>query len=105
MSLANIKDIRFGEDDQSNNFYSCVSNNLKLLIPSSDLIDVKSEIERLTREKSKYTNQTIGIESRLSDSNFINNAPGHIVVADEQKLKELKIQILKIEEQIKNFSN
>ena len=105
MSLANIKDIRFGEDDRSNNFYSCVSNNLKLLIPSSDLIDVKSEIERLTREKSKYTNQTIGIESRLSDSNFINNAPGHIVVADEQKLKELKIQILKIEEQIKNFSN
>jgi valyl-tRNA synthetase len=47
----------------------------------------------------------VGIESRLSNEEFVKNAPGHIVVADEQKLKELKIQISKIEEQIKNFSS
>ena len=40
-----------------------------------------------------------------SDEEFVKNAPGHIVVADEQRLKELKIQISKIEEQIKNFSS
>ena len=103
-SLAKIKNIEFGEISESN-FYTCVSNNLKILIPSSDLVDIKSEIERLTKEKAKYVNSTIGIESRLSNEEFVKNAPGHIVVADEQKLKELKIQISKIEEQIKNFSN
>ena len=57
------------------------------------------------KEKLKYINQTVGIESRLSNPDFVNNAPGHIVVADEQKLKELKVQISKIEDQIKNFTN
>ena len=105
MSLAKVKSISFGKEDKNNNYYTCVSNNLKLLIPSSGLIDVESEIERLSKEKLKYINQTVGIESRLSNPDFINNAPGHIVVADEQKLKELKVQISKIEEQIKNFTN
>ena len=103
-SLAKIKNSEFGEISESN-FYMCVSNNLKILIPSSDLVDIKSEIERLTKEKAKYVNSTVGIESRLSNEEFVKNAPGHIVVADEQRLKELKIQISKIEEQIKNFSS
>ena len=104
MSLAKIKNISFGRENKNNNYYTCVSNNLKLLIPSSDLINIESEIDRLTKEKSKYIAQTTGIELRLSNSDFINNAPGHIVVSDEQKLKELKVQISKIDEQIKNFS-
>ena len=104
MQLANIKNIRFEKEDPKTNYYTCVSNNLKILIPSSDLIDIDAEIERLTKEKQKYINQTVGIESRLSNSDFIKNAPGHIVVADEQKLKELKTQISKINDQLKNYS-
>jgi valyl-tRNA synthetase len=76
MSLAKIKNISFGRENKNNNYYTCVSNNLKLLIPSSDLINIESEIDRLTKEKSKYIAQTTGIESRLSNSDFINNAPG-----------------------------
>ena len=105
MKLANIKNIFFEKEDPKKNYYTCVSNNLKILIPSNDLIDIDAEIERLTREKQKYINQSIGIESRLSNSEFINNAPGHIVVADEQKLKELKTHITKIDDQLKNYSS
>ena len=46
------------------------------------------QIHTITKEKAKYVNSTIGIESRLSNEKFVKNAPGHIVVADEQKLKE-----------------
>ena len=105
MDLAKISKLSFGKEDVNQNYYTCISNNLKLLIPSSDLIDIDSEIERLSREKTKYAKQANGIEMRLANSEFINNAPGHVVVSDEQKLKELKIQILKIEEQLKNYSN
>ena len=104
MSLAKVKNISFKKADKSKNYYTCVSNNLKILIPSSDLIDIKLETDRLTREKEKYISQSAGIEERLSKSEFINNAPGHIVVADEQKLKELKLQIQKIDDQLKNYS-
>ena len=102
--LAKISVINFRNEDKEKNYYTCVSNNLKILIPTTDLIDFDAEILRLNKEKDKYINQTIGIESRLSNSDFVNNAPGHIVVADEQKLKDLKIKINKIEEQLKNYS-
>ena len=104
MDLAKINKFSFGQEDTNQNYYTCVSNNLKLLIPSSGLIDIDSEIDRLSREKAKYVKQAGGIEGRLANSEFINNAPGHVVVADEQKLKELKMQILKIDEQLKNYS-
>ena len=104
MDLAKLNKFSFGQEDINQNYYTCVSNNLKLLIPSSDLIDIDSEINRISREKEKYIKQSIGIEGRLANSEFINNAPGHVVVADEQKLKELKMQILKIDEQLKNYS-
>ena len=104
MDLAKINKFSFGQEDTNQNYYTCVSNNLKLLIPSSGLIDIDSEIDRLSREKAKYVKQAEGIEGRLANAEFINNAPGHVVVADEQKLKELKMQILKIDEQLKNYS-
>ena len=104
MDLAKINKFSFGQEDTNQNYYTCVSNNLKLLIPSSGLIDIDSEIDRLSREKAKYVKQAEGIEGRLENSEFINNAPGHVVVADEQKLIELKMQILKIDEQLKNYS-
>jgi len=102
--LAKISKINFSGENVEKNYYTCVSNNLKILIPSSDLIDLDIEISRLSKEKAKYINQALGIESRLSNSDFIKNAPGHIVVADEQKLKDLKIKIDKIDEQLKNYS-
>ncbi len=102
--LAKISVINFKNEDKENNYYTCVSNNLKILIPTSDLIDIDAEILRLNKEKDKYINQTISIESRLANSDFVKNAPGHIVVADEQKLKDLRVRIDKIEEQLKNYS-
>ena len=102
--LAKISVINFKNEDKENNYYTCVSNNLKILIPTSDLIDIDAEILRLNKEKDKYINQTISIESRLTNSDFVKNAPGHIVVADEQKLKDLRVRIDKIEEQLKNYS-
>ncbi len=102
-NLAKIKNISYGNESKTVNYYTCVYNNLKLLIPTAEIIDVSSEVERLNKEKSKYIKLAEGIESRLSNSEFISNAPGHIVVADEQKLTELKTKILKIDEQLKKY--
>ncbi len=102
-NLAKIKNMSYGNESKTVNYYTCVYNNLKLLIPTAEIIDVSSEVERLNKEKSKYIKLAEGIESRLSNSEFISNAPGHIVVADEQKLTELKTKILKIDEQLKKY--
>ena len=104
MNLGKIKEINLDKEIETDNFYACVSNNLKLLIPSSGIIDAELEIERLSKDESKYLKQLESIETRLSNKDFISNAPGHIVVADEQKLRELKVKLDKIQEQLKSFS-
>ena len=104
MNLGKVKEINLDKEIETDNFYACVSNNLKLLIPSSGIIDAELEIERLSKDESKYLKQLESIETRLSNKDFISNAPGHIVVADEQKLRELKIKLDKIQEQLKSFS-
>ena len=105
MSLAKINNIYTDKKIDTDNFHTCVSNNLKLLIPSSDIIDIASEVNRLSKEELKLTGQYETIQSRLRNKNFIDNAPGHVVVADEQKIKELSTKIEKIKEQLKNYSN
>ena len=104
MNLGKVKEINLNKEIETDNFYTCVSNNLKLLIPSSGIIDTELEIERLSKDELKYLKQLKSIETRLSNKDFISNAPGHIVVADEQKLRELKIKLDKIQEQLKSFS-
>ena len=104
MNLGKVKEINLNKEIEKDNFYTCVSNNLKLLIPSSGIIDTELEIERLSKDELKYLKQLESIETRLSNKDFISNAPGHIVVADEQKLRELKIKLDKIQEQLKSFS-
>ena len=104
MNLGKVKEINLNKEIETDNFYTCISNNLKLLIPSSGIIDAELEIERLSKDESKYLKQLESIETRLSNKDFISNAPGHIVVADEQKLRELKIKLDKIQEQLKSFS-
>ena len=103
-SFWTAEEINLDKEIETDNFYACVSNNLKLLIPSSGIIDAELEIERLSKDESKYLKQLESIETRLSNKDFISNAPGHIVVADEQKLRELKIKLDKIQEQLKSFS-
>ena len=52
MNLGKIKEINLNKEIETDNFYTCVSNNLKLLIPSSGIIDAELEIERLSKDES-----------------------------------------------------
>ena len=85
------------------NISTCIIKNLKIQIDTEKFIDIKQEIVRLEKEIKKATDQAIQISNRISNSEFIENAPGHVVVKDRQKLEELNLKIEKLEIQRKSI--
>ena len=85
------------------NISTCIINNLKIQIDTEKFIDIKQEIIRLEKEIEKASVQASQIKTRISNSEFIENAPGHVVVKDRQKLEELNLKIEKLETQRKSI--
>jgi valyl-tRNA synthetase len=63
---------------------------LALLVPMAGLIDVRSEIERLTKVTAKAEKDLTGVRARLANEGFVNAAPPAVVAAERERLAELE---------------
>jgi len=59
-------------------------------LPLGDLIDLKAEQARLTKELTKNADEIGRIEKKLGNEKFVANAPQEIVDAEREKLAELQ---------------
>lgn len=78
---------------------------LEIHIPMAGLIDKKEESERLNREISKISKETVRIESKLQNANFVDRAPQEVVAKERDKLEELKVSLKKLEHQLEKIEN
>lgn len=58
----------------------------EIFIPLADLIDLKKEIERLTKEKDKIEQELDRVRAKLSNETFVGKAPEKVVQAEKEKL-------------------
>jgi len=70
------------------NAANVVSKELEVFIPFEDLIDIKEEIQRLEKEKSKILVEKEKTDKMLSNPGFIEKAPMQKV--EEERLKQEK---------------
>ena len=81
-------------------------SNLDGFGKTSSVEDVKvdngnnQKIEHLTKELELARTSLNGIESRLSNTNFVSRAPQNVVDGERQKAEELKIKIQEIEKEL-----
>jgi len=66
-------------------------------------VDIASEQKRLTTELEKISKLHKTLELRLSDENFISNAPQNIVEQEKIKLADYKLSLEKISERLKEI--
>lgn len=71
---------------------SIVHNELEILLPIGSLVDITVEIERLTKELGKLSDEIKRGEGMLRNPNFINKAPEAKVNAEKDKLANYKMQ-------------
>ena len=86
------------------NAINVVAKGLEVFMPFEDLVDIREEIERLEREKSKVLVEKEKTDKMLSNPGFIAKAPASKV--EEEKEKQVKFNeiIASIDERINGLN-
>lgn len=66
-------------------------------------VDKEKEKPRLEKEIGEIKKYVSGLENKLSNKEFVKNAPKEVVEKDKEKLSEAKSKLEKLEEQLKNI--
>jgi len=69
---------------------SVVTNDARMYIPLSQLVDVEKERERIAREVAKVKSEIERTLQKLQNEQFTAKAPEHVVNAEREKLDKLR---------------
>ena len=67
-------------------------------MPFEDLVDLKAEIERLEKEKSKILVEKEKADNMLKNAGFLQKAP-------KEKVEEMKIKQIKLNDSLKSIED
>lgn len=81
-----------------------VESGVEVFIDLSDLVDFAKEKIRLQEEIAMTEKYFIGIKNKLSNKEFVKNAPKEIVEKEKQKMVEAEDKISKLRNQLENIS-
>lgn len=80
-----------------------VGRYVSVLIPVSGLIDTQKEKQRITKEIERLKGILKGIQSKLSNKDFLEKAPPEIVEEEKNKEKQFSKMIVEMEEIIEKI--
>ncbi len=63
-------------------------SNSEIYIPLKGLIDLDVERQRIEKEINRLEGSLKGIEKKLSNEKFVNNAPADVVEKEKTKLRD-----------------
>ena len=86
------KELKVQEDKSgiATNAISIMANGMDVYMPFEDLVDIKEEIERLEKEKTKLEAEVLRGEKMLSNPGFVNKAPEAKINEEKAKLQNYK---------------
>ncbi len=76
---------------------------MELYIPLEGLVDLDKEKMQLNKRKDKIMLLLVGIEKKLANQNFIDNAPKDIVKREKIKMDDLTDELTKINSNLEMF--
>ena len=88
-----------------NNAASAVNDYAKVYILIDDLVDVKSELLRLTKELKEAEEQLKNAKERLANKSFVSKAPQKVVDGAKEMAVKLEHKIENLKKSIEKFSN
>ena len=95
--------IQKDEGEIPENAISIVIDDIKVFLPFEDLVDIKEEIERLTKEKKRLESEVLRGEKMLSNPGFINKAPEAKINEERDKLDNYRTMLEAVKENLKKF--
>ena len=83
---------------------TAVIKNMELFIPLEGLIDIDLEINRLSKRIDKLKKHILVSEKKLSNKNFVANAPENIITHEKEKMIQLKLEKELLKKNLKMIS-
>ena len=84
--------IRDSNEERASKSATAVIKNMELFIPLEGLIDIDLEINRLSKRIDKLKKHILVSEKKLSNKNFVANAPENIITHEKEKMIQLKLE-------------
>jgi valyl-tRNA synthetase len=82
---------------------SALVGNDEIYVQMFGLVDVDKEIERIEKEIQRIEGWLKGINAKLNNSNFVDNAPEAVVENERNKKRDGEANLEKLKEQLKDF--
>lgn len=104
--LAMSDKIEIMENIDSNLIENCVqvvTDSARIFLPLDSLIDKKKELDRLLKEQEFCKKEIEIFEKKLSNENFLNRAPKHIVEKEQKKLDNIRQKLEKTNKSIEDL--
>ena len=103
--LAGVNLISFiNNEERPSKSATAVIKNMELFIPLEGLIDIDLEINRLSKRIDKLKKHILVSEKKLSNKNFIANAPENIITHEKEKMVQLKLEKELLKKNLKMIS-
>ncbi len=82
---------------------SALVDGNEIYVPLAGLIDVDKEVERINSEIQRIEGWLKGVNGKLSNDNFVSNAPPAVVENERNKKRDGEANLEKLREQLKDF--
>lgn len=98
--LANLGQLDiFPEGEKIEKALATFVGDIEIYLPLADLIDVEAEKKRLTEEIEELERYFFHLDRKLTDKQFVKNAPQEIVQKERKKLEEAERKRAKLQKQ------
>ncbi|MCX6779995.1 MAG: valine--tRNA ligase [Candidatus Magasanikbacteria bacterium] len=77
-----------------------VEGGIEVFIDLAGVVDMEKEKERLKKELESITKYIAGIEGKLNNAEFAQNAPASVIEKEKEKLAEAQEKMVKLKKQI-----
>jgi valyl-tRNA synthetase len=101
--LSRLSGLEVGKVAKPKNSAAAVVGSFEVYVPLEGLIDLEKEKIRLKKEEERISGEVNAISARLKDKNFTGKAPKDVVEKQKTRMGELKIQIEKLKDNLKNI--
>jgi valyl-tRNA synthetase len=83
-----------------------VVDGRSLYAPLSELIDdVDAELNRIEKRKARTTQELAKCENKLSNANFVANAPAAVVEQERERIANFKAELQQLTEQAQRVAS
>jgi valyl-tRNA synthetase len=82
---------------------AAVVGSMRVLIPLAGLIDLGAEKTRLAKEIGKIESEIKKCENKLSNANFVANAPADVVAQERQRIADWNTQLTALRDQLQKL--